>query len=292
MLAANLDKIGGTAPNSPLKTKSPTKAAKSVADQPEGETPLVIASDADIAGAFAAEKLMGDVDSDIKQVSDYYRYGAQGAQGGVPRGIASFAHDDKEASIRIITENTKTDILPPYTKFILESVQEAHSERQQIVETFGDFYVFMFGERPPIYNYGGSLINTRNVNWVNDFMLLYERYFRGTRCTEQKTRVLLTYGGRQVEGYIINTSNQTAASSQEAVNFSFQVIVTSRKILGVSSDFGADLSAFEGSSSLGPLLAQIGVPGILGSSDPVASQANKFGGEIMSGLADPFSIVA
>lgn len=278
--------LGGTALGAATRVLKTKKSDKTAADQPGGSNAKV--ADVDLAGAFSAEKLVGDTTTSVAEGADYYRYGSKGVNGTPARGMISFAHDETEASIRIIREDGNTDILPPYTKFILESVQEAHSERHQIVETFGEHYVFMYGERPPMYNFGGSLINSNNANWVNDFMLMYERYLRGTRCTEQKTRALITYGGRQVEGYILNTSNQTAASSQEAVNFSFQLLVTSRKILGVSSDFGEGLAATEGSSSLVPLLAQIGVPGVKGSSQPGASDANRNVKQIMAGSANPF----
>ena len=275
----------GTAKDSKTRVKKAPKTDKKSADaKAEDKAPLTEGSTS-LSGAFGAEKLAGYTDSN-PNVKDNYRYGSDGEGS---RGLSSFAQENTEATIRIINEDTKADILPPYTKFILESVQEAHSERQQIVETFGDYYVFMFGERPPMYNFGGTLINSRNINWVSDFMLLYERYFRGTRCAEQKTRVLLTYGGRQIEGYMINTSNQTAASSQEAVSFSFQMIVTSRKILGVSSDFKVGLADYETGQALDQLIADIGGPGIPGSSQSTASKANVSAKYAANGSKNPVS---
>jgi len=281
----------GTAQDSLTRVKKTSKKDKKAADQKTEDKVNLSEGDIDLTGAFGAEKLAGYTEGDAS-VKDTYRYGSEGVTNEPSRAISSFAQEDTEATIRIIKEDTKADILPPYTKFILESVQEAHSERQQIVETFGDYYVFMFGERPPMYNFGGSLINSRNINWVSDFMLLYERYFRGTRCAEQKTRVLLTYGGRQIEGYIINTSNQTAASSQEAVNFSFQMIVTSRKILGVSSDFSASLAGYGARQELNQLIVDIGGPGIAGSSQLTASEANVGAKSAVGGFSNPLSMFA
>ena len=281
----------GTAQDSLTRVKKTSKKDKKAADQKTEDKVNLSEGDIDLTGAFGAEKLAGYTEGDAS-VKDTYRYGSEGVTNEPSRAISSFAQEDTEATIRIIKEDTKADILPPYTKFILESVQEAHSERQQIVETFGDYYVFMFGERPPMYNFGGSLINSRNINWVSDFMLLYERYFRGTRCAEQGARVLLTYGGRQIEGYIINTSNQTAASSQEAVNFSFQMIVTSRKILGVSSDFSASLAGYGARQELNQLIVDIGGPGIAGSSQLTASEANVGAKSAVGGFSNPLSMFA
>lgn len=206
------------------------------------------------------------------------------------RTINSFANDNTPASIRILSEKDNKDLIPTYTKFILESVQESHSERQQIVETFGDFYVFMYGERPPIYNFGGTLINSKNTNWVADFMLMYERYLRGTRCAEKKARILLTYGGRQIEGYIINTSNQTAASTQEGVSFSFQMIVTSRKLLGVSSDLVSDASKYK-DPALSSIIEELSSPGAAGSSSSLASQAKTAASGALGGLANATGLI-
>lgn len=162
-----------------------------------------------------------------------------------PRRIHEFgALEDGPASIRLvgkITKNSKSedkDLIPPYSKFLLESVQESHQERSQIVETFGDFYVFFFGERPPIYNFSGTLINTYFINWVQDFHFYYENFLRGTKSVENNARIVLTYGGRQIEGFILNAQTSTNAQTDNGAQFSFQVLVIDRKILKLSSDFG------------------------------------------------------
>lgn len=181
--------------------------------------------------------------------ADFYRYGSNQvrANGDVvniganvqAKSLDEF--DDRPASIRMYgkgKEKTDKDLIPPFTKFILEGVREQHVERSQIIETFGDFYAFFFGERPSMFSYSGQLINAKNANWVQDFMFYYEHYLRGTRCVESNARIVLTYGGRQVEGFIMNVSHQTMAATEHGVPFSFEVLIIDRKILGVSNDFG------------------------------------------------------
>lgn len=183
------------------------------------------------------------IDAAIK-AADYYRNG--GTQGSVTypeRTFIGFETDSNEASIRIFGRGAKgkqdRDLIPAYSKFFLESVQESRSERSQIVETFGDFYVFMFGEKPSVYNFTGQLVNAKNANWVTDFMLMYELYLRGTKCVELDARTIITYGGRQIEGFILGISTQTNAAVEGAVGLSFQVIVTDKKYYGFSGDMGA-----------------------------------------------------
>ena len=156
--------------------------------------------------------------------------------------------DDSEeaapASIRMLGKKTQNsngddvDLIPPYSKFFIESVQEGHTERSQIVETFGDFYVFFFGERPPIYTYTGTLINAKSINWAEDWMFFYDNFLRGTKCVELNARLLLTYGYRQVEGFLLSTSTATQAMNEKGVQLQFQVLVIDRKIWRLSLDFG------------------------------------------------------
>jgi hypothetical protein len=183
----------------------------------------------------------------FEQVADYYRFGKfavglEDVYDVLPRTFDDPAEDQKPASIRVFgqrpKDNVAKDLLPAYTKFFIEGVQEAHVERSQIVETFGNFYVFMFGERPPVYSFSGKLVNSKNANWVSDLMFMYETYLRGTRCVEQNARLILTYGGRQIEGLMLNVNTATQAAIEGAVEFSFQVVVFQRKFLGFSADFG------------------------------------------------------
>jgi hypothetical protein len=87
-----------------------------------------------------------------------------------PASIRVFGALTGKAATKKKDKNKEIDLIPAYTKFILNGTQEGHQERVQIVETFSDFYVFFYGERPPIYTFNGVLINSRNANWVADFM--------------------------------------------------------------------------------------------------------------------------
>lgn len=110
--------------------------------------------------------------------------------------------------------------------FILQSVQFARQERVQIQETFGDFYTFFFGERPSTANISGILMNTRDFNWKNEFMRNYDKYLRGTKCVETRSRVYLGFDDVVLEGYILNTTNVYAAQNPYLVPFSFSLLIT------------------------------------------------------------------
>ena len=110
--------------------------------------------------------------------------------------------------------------------FILQSVQINKQERFQIQETFGDFYTFFFGEKPVSANISGLLVNTKDFNWKNEFMRNYDRYLRGTKCVETRSRVYIGFDDIVLEGYILNTSNVYTAQNPYLVPFSFSFLVT------------------------------------------------------------------
>lgn len=127
-------------------------------------------------------------------------------------------------------------LVPEYTKFFLESVQEGHQEKFQTVETFNDWYVFFYGEKPPIYNFSGHLLNLHNYNWMNEFMYYYENFWRGTKAVELGAKVFLTYNYQQVQGYIVNVNTNINAATDKGVPFSVSMLVTKRLIFNGSPD--------------------------------------------------------
>lgn len=283
-----------TSPTSPLR------------QQMQGRDSLKLANEANATKEVQKQEIFptiavgsvptAPVNSPFDQVADYYRFG-KFAAGAVseyevqPRTFDDPAEDQKPASIRLYGQRAKdnkvTDLLPAYTKFFIESVQEAHVERSQIVETFGNFYVFMFGERPPVYSFSGKLINSRNANWVSDLMFMYQTYLRGTKCVELNSRLILTYGGRQIEGLMLNVNTATQAAMEGSVDFSFQVVVFDRKFLGFSDDFGFatnDNQNLKADTQFLKMLNQVtgGSTGS-GSSQPGVSAAQTAARQVMAG---------
>jgi hypothetical protein len=119
-------------------------------------------------------------------------------------------------------------IIPEYSKFFLESVNESHNEKYQLVETFNDFYVYFYGERPPVYTFSGHLLNLLNYNWKNEFMYFYQNFWRGSKAVELGARVFLTYDYQQVQGYILAINTNVNSLTDKAAQFSIQVLVTKR----------------------------------------------------------------
>lgn len=113
-----------------------------------------------------------------------------------------------------------------YTNFLMQSVVEERQEKQQIVETFGDPYIFFFGERPRMLQVNGFLLNTADFNWRAEFWENYDRYFRGTKLVEQGARLYLIYDDIIVEGYMLQAVAQESAPQPNAIQFNFLMFIT------------------------------------------------------------------
>lgn len=119
-----------------------------------------------------------------------------------------------------------------YSNFILQSIQEQRVEKQQIVETFGEDYIFFFGERPRIYNVSALLLNTRNFNWKSEWWTNYENTLRGTRLLEQNARMYLYFDDVVIEGYILQAQAVQTVEDPYKLPLSFQIFCTNYSIIG------------------------------------------------------------
>jgi len=197
-----------------------------------------------------------------EQTPDFYRNGSQRVvettdpiTGEVSRNVEWFPVPELIAdrsgpmlsSIRLIKTNSvprkdnRKDpgerLIPEFSKFFLTSVQEGHQEKFQTVETFNDWYAFFYGEKPPIYNFSGYLLNLANYNWWNEFIYYYENFWRGTKAVELGAKIYLTYNYQQVQGYILNVNTNLQAATDKAAPFSISMLVTKRKIFnGIKGD--------------------------------------------------------
>lgn len=112
------------------------------------------------------------------------------------------------------------------SNFLLQAVSEQRAEKQQIVETFGEDYVFFFGERPRFLRFQGMLLNTANFQWKAEFLENYERHLRGTRLVEQNARAYIYFDDVVVEGYVMETAVEWNTQSLYMANFNFTLFVT------------------------------------------------------------------
>lgn len=115
---------------------------------------------------------------------------------------------------------------PGTTSFLVQSVSETRVEKSQVVETFGEDFLFLFGERPKSITVQGILMNTRDFNWKSEFLENYDNFLRGTKLLENDARAYLSYDDVMVEGYLLTNSVQFDSESPTHANFTFEMFVT------------------------------------------------------------------
>lgn len=133
--------------------------------------------------------------------------------------------------IKLVSSSAKADTngigeTDQYADFILQEIDDQREEKQQIVETFGDDFIFFFGERPRVVTFNGILLNTEDFNWRAQFWSNYERHFRGTRLVEENARVFLTYDTIILEGYPISCRASENVNDPYTVGFSMTMFLT------------------------------------------------------------------
>lgn len=112
------------------------------------------------------------------------------------------------------------------SNFLIQNVQESRAEKYQLIKTFGDTYIFFFGEEPRVHNVTGILFNTADFNWAAEFWENYDKYLRGTQCVTNGTRVQLSYDDIVIQGYILTAQATYVDDPPEYIPFSFQIIVS------------------------------------------------------------------
>jgi hypothetical protein len=125
---------------------------------------------------------------------------------------------------------------PIYSNFIVQSIKDSRQEKAQFMETFGDTYIFFFGERPRILTVQGLLFNTLDFNWRTEFWYNYENHLRGTKLVEQDARVYLAFDDIVVEGYMLGADAEDNAEMPYHIPFSFQLFVTNHVYLSPYGD--------------------------------------------------------
>lgn len=121
---------------------------------------------------------------------------------------------------------TTNDSGKVWTSWMLQAVREERMEKTQLVETFGDSYLYAYGEKPRSLQFQGLLLNTDDYDWKTDFWKNWEDNFRATRLVERQARMYIRFEDVLVEGYPINASVGQTADAPNAMPFSFLFFVT------------------------------------------------------------------
>lgn len=154
---------------------------------------------------------------------------------------------DQPSVLRLIAQNSTSgspleSLLPPNTQYFLEAVQEQKDEKFQVVQTFGQDTFFFFGQKPSVYSFSGTLLNSVNQDWKNWWHLNYDNFLRGTKAVERRAYVFIQYDNVMVQGYIISTTTRQTSAEDKSVPFAFQMLVIKRDSLNAQALLQARLA--------------------------------------------------
>lgn len=119
-----------------------------------------------------------------------------------------------------------------YTDFLLQAVSESRAEKAQVVETFGETFLFLYGERPRTISARGVLLNSHDFPWRTEFWENYDKFLRGTKCAEKKARAYLSWDDIMVEGYILKAEAHETASQPNQIEFAITMLLTDYLSIG------------------------------------------------------------
>lgn len=170
---------------------------------------------------------------------------------------------------------------PMYANFLITGISEQRAEKQQIIQTFGEDYVYFFGEQPRFLSVQGALINTKDFNWKSEFWTNYDQYLRGTKLVERNARLYFYFDDIVVEGYMIAADTAARGDLPHLLNLNFSLFITNYAILSTvgSVYFGKSSSGQKGGTALEPILPR-------GNAGPMAQPGGLTGFLARSGLQD------
>lgn len=109
--------------------------------------------------------------------------------------------------------------------FLIQSMTFSRDEKMQVIETFGENYVYFFGNRNPVASFRGMLLNSQTFEWFAEFDTNYVNSFRGTRSAARNKEVSITVDGVIYYGHIHNVSYDLNSEQPSSLGVSFNMQV-------------------------------------------------------------------
>lgn len=109
--------------------------------------------------------------------------------------------------------------------FLIQSMTFSRDEKMQVIETFGENYVYFFGNRSPVASFRGMLLNSQTFEWFAEFDTNYVNSFRGTRSAARNKEVSITVDGVIYYGHIHNVSYDLNSEQPNSLGVSFNMHV-------------------------------------------------------------------
>lgn len=137
------------------------------------------------------------------------------------------ASGDESKTLVNTSHTSTTDFMSSSTSnLIIQSVSESREEKQQIVQTFGEDFVYFFGERPVMTRFTAILPDSVEFQYAAEFWRNYERVLRGTSLVTRNLRAYVSVGRKVYEGYLVSASTQRQADQPRVIQLTFTLYTT------------------------------------------------------------------
>jgi hypothetical protein len=134
--------------------------------------------------------------------------------------------DSAGTELPLIDSSSQTGTSTAYTNFILQRVKEARMEKNQIIETFGDSYIYFFGEAPRFLDVTAVIVDSQDFNWYAEWWANWDANFRGTKTVEMGARTYLFYDDNIVEGYMLMAEAEKTSDTPLMVQLRWRMFLT------------------------------------------------------------------
>jgi hypothetical protein len=145
--------------------------------------------------------------------------------------------------IPLVDQATPDGLGGSTSSFLIQTAQEARMEKHQIIETFGEPYIYFFGESPRFLDVQAILINTNDFNWEAEWWDNWDNRIRGTKAVEQGARTYLFYDDTVVEGYMLMAQAIKTSEQPWTVQLSWRMYITNYRNISFVGDPNFPLQA-------------------------------------------------
>ena len=112
------------------------------------------------------------------------------------------------------------------TNLIVQRIDESRQEKQQIIETFGEDFVYYYGQRPRMLQVNAILPDSLEFQYAQEFWTNYDRALRGTKLVMRDARVFLDIAGQIFEGYLSTAQTTRSADQPRIIQLNFTMYIT------------------------------------------------------------------
>jgi hypothetical protein len=142
------------------------------------------------------------------------------------RSLPNDARVNALAQVLIGPNTTRDTASNGFIDFFLQQVNESFQEKLQVEEVLGDNYVaWYFGQAPPVFQYNGTLLNSKQDDQVTGFALAYQHLIRGSALAQRGTLLRLRYDNIIVGGSVNSMTRILNAENEMACPFAFSILV-------------------------------------------------------------------